>query len=144
MTTIVRPFKHITLSRISFVLIVFSLILPLSALAEDSKSIDTLRQLGKAFASIAEKDSPAVVSIKANQAITQTYSRDGPLAIRLLTMNSSSNFSAGSSAGSSRNNSNRSSKEKSSGPFRVPALSSHRMAISSQIITSSKTPKKSR
>jgi serine protease Do len=48
--------------------------LPLSALAEDSKSIDTLRQLGKAFASIAEKDSPAVVSIKANQAITQTYS----------------------------------------------------------------------
>jgi len=55
-------------------LIVFSLISPLSALAEDSKSIDTLRQLGKAFASIAEKDSPAVVSIKANQAITQTYS----------------------------------------------------------------------
>jgi len=74
MTTIARPFKHITLYRISFVLIVFSLILPLSALAEDSKSIDTLRQLGKAFASIAEKDSPAVVSIKANQAITQTYS----------------------------------------------------------------------
>jgi serine protease Do len=74
MTTIARPFKHKTLSRISFVLIVFSLISPLSALAEDSKSIDTLRQLGKAFASIAEKDSPAVVSIKANQAITQTYS----------------------------------------------------------------------
>ncbi|MGA2323739.1 MAG: Do family serine endopeptidase [Sedimentisphaerales bacterium] len=78
MTTIARPFKHITLPRISFVLIVFSLISPLSALAEDSKSIDTLRQLGKAFASIAEKDSPAVVSIKANQAITQTYSREWP------------------------------------------------------------------
>jgi serine protease Do len=74
MTTTARPFKHKTLSRISFVLIVFSLISPLSVLAEDSKSIDTLRQLGKAFASIAEKDSPAVVSIKANQAITQTYS----------------------------------------------------------------------
>ena len=74
MTTIVKPSKHKTLSRISFVLIVFSLISPLSALAEDSKSIDTLRQMGKAFASIAEKDSPAVVSIKANQAITQTYS----------------------------------------------------------------------
>jgi serine protease Do len=74
MTIITKPSKHKTLSRISFVLIVFSLILPLSALAEDSKSIDTLRQLGKAFASIAEKDSPAVVSIKANQAITQTYS----------------------------------------------------------------------
>ena len=76
MTTIARPFKHIT--RISFVLIVFSLISPLSAIAEDSKSIDTLRQLGKAFASIAEKDSPAVVSIKANQAITPTYSRESP------------------------------------------------------------------
>ncbi len=74
MTTTVKPYKHKTLSRISFVLIVFSLISPLSVLAEDSKSIDTLRQLGKAFASIAEKDSPAVVSIKANQAITQTYS----------------------------------------------------------------------
>jgi serine protease Do len=53
---------------------VFSLISPLSALAEELKSIDILRQMGKAFASIAEKDSPAVVSIKANQAITQTYS----------------------------------------------------------------------
>jgi serine protease Do len=73
MTTIAKPSKHKTLSRISFVLIVFSLISPLSALAEESKSIDTLRQLGRAFASVAEKDSPAVVSIKANQAITQTY-----------------------------------------------------------------------
>ena len=142
MTTIAKPSKHQTLSRISFVFIVFSLISPLSALAEDSKSIDILRQMGKAFASIAEKDSPAVVSIKANQAITQTYS--GPLAIRLLTMNYSSNFSAGSSAGSSHNNSNDSpSKEKSSGPFRVPALSSQRTATSSQTITSSKTPIKS-
>jgi len=74
MTTTAKPYKSKTLSRIILVLIVFSLISPLSALAEDSKGIDTLRQLGKAFASIAEKDSPAVVSIKANQAITQTYS----------------------------------------------------------------------
>jgi len=74
MVTIAKSPKHQTLSRISFVLIVFSLISPLSALAEDSKGIDTLRQLGRAFASVAEKDSPAVVSIKANQAITQTYS----------------------------------------------------------------------
>jgi len=70
--------KHKTLSRISFVLIVFSLISPLPALAEDTKSIDILRQMGKAFAQIAEKDSPAVVSIKANQAITQTYNYDWP------------------------------------------------------------------
>ena len=74
MTIIAKPSKHKTLSRMNFVLIVFSLIPPLSALAEDSKGIDTLRQLGKAFASVAEKDSPSVVSIKANQAITQTYS----------------------------------------------------------------------
>lgn len=78
MITIVKPSKFKTLSRISFVFIVFSLISPLSALAEESKSIDILRQMGKAFASIAEKDSPAVVSIKANQAITQTYSGDWP------------------------------------------------------------------
>jgi len=78
MTTLARPFKHKTLSRISFVLIVFSLISPLSALAEDSKSIDTLRQLGKAFASIAEKASPAVVGIKANQTVTQTPFGNSP------------------------------------------------------------------
>jgi serine protease Do len=78
MTTFLNPVKHKTLSRISLVLVVFSLISPLSALAEDPKSIDILRQMGKAFASIAEKDSPAVVSIKANQAITQTYSRESP------------------------------------------------------------------
>jgi serine protease Do len=78
MTAILRPSKLKTLSRISFVFVVFSLISPLSALAEDSKGIDTLRQLGRAFASVAEKDSPAVVSIKANQAITQTYSGDSP------------------------------------------------------------------
>jgi serine protease Do len=74
MTITAKPSKHQTLSRISFVIIVFSLISPLSALAEEIKSIDTLRQLGKAFASIAEKDSPAVVGIKADRAITQTYS----------------------------------------------------------------------
>ncbi len=55
-------------------LLVISLLIPLSAPAEDSKSIDTLRQLGKAFAEIAEKASPAVVGIRANQAITQSYS----------------------------------------------------------------------
>jgi serine protease Do len=78
MTIITRPFKHKTLSHISFVLIVFTLISPLSVLAEDSKSIDTLRQLGKAFASVAEKASPAVVGIKANQTVTQTPLGNSP------------------------------------------------------------------
>jgi serine protease Do len=49
-------------------------IIPLSSSAQDVNSINTLRQMGKAFATIAEKASPAVVGIKANQTITQEYS----------------------------------------------------------------------
>ncbi len=59
---------------ISASLILLLFIIPLSAPAEDSNSIDTLRQMGKAFARISEKASPAVVGIKANQTITQEYS----------------------------------------------------------------------
>jgi serine protease Do len=78
MTITAMPSKHKQLSRISLALIVFSLIPPLSVFAEDSNSINILRQMGKAFSSIAEKDSPAVVSIRANQTITQTYSQESP------------------------------------------------------------------
>jgi serine protease Do len=49
------------------------LILPLSAFAEEKTSIDTLRQLGRAFAEIAEKASPAVVTIKVEKRITVEY-----------------------------------------------------------------------
>jgi serine protease Do len=42
---------------------------PLSALAEDERSIATLRQMGKAFASIAEKASPAVVGVQAEKKV---------------------------------------------------------------------------
>lgn len=59
---------------ISASLILLLFIIPLSAPAEDSNSIDTLRQMGKAFTKISEKASPAVVGIKANQTITQEYS----------------------------------------------------------------------
>ncbi len=65
-------------SKRNLISVVFAALLflaPLSALAEDSKSIDTLRQMGKAFASIAEKASPAVVGISANQVVTQRYSQ---------------------------------------------------------------------
>jgi serine protease Do len=44
---------------------------PLPALAEDATSIETLRRMGKAFASIAEKASPAVVGVKAEKVITR-------------------------------------------------------------------------
>jgi len=47
---------------------------PLSAFAQDTGSIDTLRQMGKAFAAIAEKASPAVVGIKVKQVVTREYS----------------------------------------------------------------------
>ncbi len=43
------------------------------AFAEDTNSIAALRQMGKAFAEIAEKASPAVVSIKVEKTVTQDY-----------------------------------------------------------------------
>jgi serine protease Do len=45
------------------------LTLPASARAEDEQSIATLRRMGKAFASIAEKVSPAVVGIQAERTV---------------------------------------------------------------------------
>jgi serine protease Do len=54
-----------------FLLVLF--ISPLSALAQDESSIATLRQMGKAFASIAEKASPAVVSLSSERIITREY-----------------------------------------------------------------------
>ncbi len=69
--------QNSSLSRhyvISAFLIVLLLTIAPSAPAQDTSSIDTLRQMGKAFATIAEKASPAVVGIKANQTFTQEYS----------------------------------------------------------------------
>jgi serine protease Do len=64
------------LSRHLVISILFTglvLTLPLSALAEDKESIDTLRRMGNAFAGIAEKASPAVVGIKAEKTVTFEY-----------------------------------------------------------------------
>jgi serine protease Do len=46
---------------------------PLSVYAQDPDSIATLRQMGNAFSSIAEKTSPAVVSLRADRIVTQDY-----------------------------------------------------------------------
>ncbi|MHC4741370.1 MAG: Do family serine endopeptidase [Planctomycetota bacterium] len=46
---------------------------PSVATAQDEQSIATLRQMGKAFASIAEKASPAVVAIKSEATVTMPY-----------------------------------------------------------------------
>lgn len=66
--------------RIISVLLIFSIfIAPLPALAEDA-GVDALRRVGKAFARIAEKASPAVVGIKAEKTITyeRPSFRDSP------------------------------------------------------------------
>ena len=50
-------------------------VLPLTSLAEEEQSIATLRQMGRAFASIAEKASPAVVGIQATKVVKVSGSR---------------------------------------------------------------------
>ena len=70
--------NHSRLLVISTLLLLFST--PLSALAADPDSIAALRQMGKAFSSIAEKASPAVVGLKAEKIVSQdsqTY-QDSP------------------------------------------------------------------
>jgi serine protease Do len=59
---------------ISTLLVLLLFIAPVATFAQDSASIDALRQMGRAFAEIAEKASPAVVGIKARQVVTQEYS----------------------------------------------------------------------
>lgn len=58
---------------LSSILIFFFCLSPLSAFAQDTESIAALRQMGKAFAGIAEKASAAVVGIKAEKVYTQPY-----------------------------------------------------------------------
>jgi serine protease Do len=71
----IRTFKEQKTWRRNLVLSTLVLFLffvgPLLVSAEDKESIDTLRQMGKAFAGIAEKASPAVVGVKAEKVITQ-------------------------------------------------------------------------
>jgi len=63
-------------SRYIAISILLSLLLFISVLptfAQDTDSINTLRRMGKAFAEIAEKASPAVVGIKAEKTVTSEY-----------------------------------------------------------------------
>ena len=62
---------HLVISTF-LVLVLLAGTLPVFA-QEDTNSIATLRQMGKAFAQIAEKASPAVVTIKAERTVTQQY-----------------------------------------------------------------------
>jgi len=64
---------------ISTVLAISLMIVPLPAFAKDADSVDTLRQMGRAFAKIAEKASPAVVGIKVEKKTAdEEYSRINP------------------------------------------------------------------
>jgi len=62
-----KHYSHLLV--ISTLLLLFTT--PLSALAADPDSIAALRQMGKAFSSIAEKASPAVVGLKTEKIVTQ-------------------------------------------------------------------------
>lgn len=55
-------------------LLILLFISPISVFAQDTDSIATLRRMGKAFASIAEKASPAVVALKSERTVTREYS----------------------------------------------------------------------
>ena len=59
--------RHIVIST----LLILLFISPLSVFAQDPDSIATLRQMGNAFSSIAEKTSPAVVALRAERIVTR-------------------------------------------------------------------------
>ena len=65
--------KNKNLPRYFIISTLFLLITTLPTSAQDTNSIDTLRQMGRAFTQIANKASPAVVGIKAKQLVTQQY-----------------------------------------------------------------------
>lgn len=65
----IRP-RYLAVSAVLLILLVIG---PVPGFAQDEQSIATLRQMGKAFASIAEKASPAVVAIKSERTVTQQY-----------------------------------------------------------------------
>jgi serine protease Do len=68
-----RQNKTRSLCIVISTLLILLFISPISVFAQDQDSIATLRQMGKAFASIAEKTSPAVVSLKSERTITREY-----------------------------------------------------------------------
>lgn len=56
-------------SALSLVFLLMLSSLPVAAWGEEDQSIATLRRMGKAFASIAEKASPAVVGVRATRVV---------------------------------------------------------------------------
>ena len=69
--SIARHIKAVRYRSLAILLVLSIVITSPSVRAQDAESIDTLRQMGRAFAAIAEKASPAVVGIKTERTITQ-------------------------------------------------------------------------
>lgn len=67
----IRPKKNF--SRPLLISTLFLIIASVPAFGQDAESIKALRQIGKAFAQIAEKTSPAVVWVKAEQVVTGEF-----------------------------------------------------------------------
>jgi len=68
-----KPGVHI----VSMICVLLLFAMPLTGLAEEEQSIATLRQMGRAFASIAAKASPAVVGIQATKVVSSGPSSRG-------------------------------------------------------------------
>lgn len=68
-----KNFAGSTRGRAVSAICLLLLLAPLSVAAPDSESISALRQMGKAFSSIAENASPAVVSIQVQKVATREY-----------------------------------------------------------------------
>jgi serine protease Do len=72
-----KNLMHSRNGRVISAICLLVLLAPLSALAEDQESISALRRMGKAFSSIAEKASPAVVSLTVEKSSSRR-SRQSP------------------------------------------------------------------
>jgi len=62
--------RNLVIATVSFLLFFAA---PLSLFGEEKESLNLLRQMGKALAKIAEKTSPAVVSLEAQKTVVQEY-----------------------------------------------------------------------
>lgn len=73
MQTVSTTRNKITFGRLSIPLIFVLFAATVPVFGQDTSSIDILRKMGKAFASIAEKSSPAVVGLKSERSGTRDY-----------------------------------------------------------------------
>jgi serine protease Do len=76
-TSMSRTVRKPNACGVSMVVVFLLMAMPLASFAEEEQSIAALRQMGRAFASIAEKASPAVVGIQATKTVKAGQSSRG-------------------------------------------------------------------